>query len=50
MVFSNSKILKTVMKFSQGDIDVFLDRSCYFALLQVENYQFQIKFGTAGRP
>ena len=35
------------MKFSQGDIDVFLDRSCYFALLQVENYQIQIKIDTA---
>lgn len=37
------------MKSSQGDIDVFLDRSCYFALLQVENYQIQIKFDTASK-
>ena len=50
MVFSSSEISNALIKFSQGDIDVFLDRACYFALLEVKNHQFQLKLGTVYRP
>lgn len=32
-----SQISKTLMRLSQGDIDVFLDRSCYWMLPEVKN-------------
>ena len=32
-----SRNVEILRDFSQGDIDVFLDRTCYFNLFQVEN-------------